>query len=134
MPSFPANRSFERSSELQARLHDLIPGGAHTYSRGSDQYPEHMTPVLVRGHGCRVWDADDNEYIEYGMGLWAVTLGHGFRPVVEAVCSAIANGANFTRPTVLELAAAEDFLGLVPGADMVKFARTGPTSPRPRSA
>ena len=125
MPSFPANRSFERSSELQARLHDLIPGGAHAYSRGSDQYPEHMTPVLVRGHGCRVWDADDNEYIEYGMGLRAVTLGHGFRPVVEAVCSAIANGANFTRPTVLELAAAEDFLGLVPGADMVKFAKNG---------
>ena len=126
MPSFPANRSFERSSELQARLHDLIPGGAHTYSRGSDQYPEHMTPVLVRGHGCRVWDADDNEYIEYGMGLRAVTLGHGFRPVVEAVCSAIANGANFTRPTVLELAAAEDFLGLVPGADyLVKFAKNG---------
>ena len=73
MPSFPANRSFERSSELQARLHDLIPGGAHAYSRGSDQYPQHMTPVLVRGHGCRVWDADDNEYIEYGMGLRAVT-------------------------------------------------------------
>ena len=123
--ALPANRSFERSSELQARLHDLIPGGAHTYSRGSDQYPEHMTPVLVRGHGCRVWDADDNEYIEYGMGLRAVTLGHGFRPVVEAVCSAIADGANFTRPTVLELAAAEDFLGLVPGADMVKFAKNG---------
>lgn len=125
MPSLPAKRLFDRSSELQARLHDLIPGGAHTYSRGSDQYPEHMTPVLVRGHGCRVWDADDNEYIEYGMGLRSVTLGHGFRPVVEAVCSAIANGTNFTRPTVLELAAAEDFLGLVPGADMVKFAKNG---------
>ena len=110
MPPFPANRSFERSSKLQARLHDLVPGGAHTYSRGSDQYPELMTPVLVRGHGCRVWDADGNEYIEYGMGLRSVTLGHGFRPVVEAVCSAIADGVNFSRPTVLELAAAEDFL------------------------
>ena len=84
-----------------------------------------MTPVLVRGHGCRVSDADDNEYIEYGMGLRAVTLGHGFRPVVEAVCSATANDSSFTRPTVLELAAAEDFLGLVPGADMVKFAKNG---------
>ncbi|MDT5292816.1 MAG: glutamate-semialdehyde -aminomutase, partial [Mycobacterium sp.] len=38
---------------------------------------------------------------------------------------AIANGANFTRPTVLELAAAEDFLALVPGADIVKFAKNG---------
>src|SRR6476661_3731832 len=125
MPSLPAHRSFERSRELQARLHGLVPGGSHTYSRGSDQYPEHMTPVLARGQGCRVWDADGNEYIEYGMGLRSVTLGHGFRPVVEAVCSAIAHGANFTRPTVLELAAAEDFLGLVSGADMVKFAKNG---------
>ena len=52
MPSVPANRSFERSNKLQARLHDLVPGGAHTYSRGSDQYPEHMTPVLVRGQAA----------------------------------------------------------------------------------
>ena len=106
-------------------LHELIPGGAHTYSRGSDQYPEYMTPVLVRGDGCQVWDADGNEYVEYGMGLRAVTLGHGFQPVVDAVRSAITGGVNFTRPTVLELAAAEDFLGLVSGADMVKFAKNG---------
>ena len=125
MPPVPANRSFESSNRLQARLHDLVPGGAHTYARGSDQYPEFMAPVLVRGQGCRVWDADGNEYIEYGMGLRSVTLGHGFRPVVDAVCSAIADGVNFSRPTALELAAAEDFLDLVPGADMVKFAKNG---------
>ncbi len=125
MPPVPASRSFERSNGLQERLHHLIPGGAHTYSRGSDQYPELMAPVLMRGRGCHVWDADDNEYIEYGMGLRSVTLGHGFRPVVEAVCRAIADGVNFSRPTALELAAAEDFLDLVPGADMVKFAKNG---------
>ena len=125
MPPVPANRSFERSNTLQAKLHHLVPGGAHTYSRGSDQYPEFMAPVLTRGRGCRVWDADGNEYIEYGMGLRSVTLGHGFRPVVDAVCSAIADGVNFSRPTALELAAAEDFLNLVPGADMVKFAKNG---------
>ena len=73
MPPFPANRSFERSNQLQARLHDLVPGGAHTYAAGSDQYPEGMAPVLARGRGCRVWDVDGNEYIEYGMGLRAVT-------------------------------------------------------------
>jgi glutamate-1-semialdehyde 2,1-aminomutase len=125
MPSVPASRSFERSNKLQARLHHLVPGGAHAYSRGSDQYPEFMAPVLTHGRGCRVWDADGNEYIEYGMGLRSVTLGHGFRPVVEAVCSAISNGVNFSRPTALELAAAEDFLDLVEGADMVKFAKNG---------
>ncbi|MCM6772167.1 glutamate-1-semialdehyde 2,1-aminomutase [Nocardia sp. CDC159] len=118
-------REFRRSNAIQARLHELIPGGAHTYARGSDQYPEFMTPILVRGSGAHVWDCDGNAYIEYGMGLRSVTLGHGYRPVVVAVTQAIARGVNFSRPTELELAAAEDFLALVPGADMVKFAKNG---------
>ncbi|MEU4434072.1 glutamate-1-semialdehyde 2,1-aminomutase [Nocardia rhamnosiphila] len=116
---------FGRSAGVQARLHDLVPGGAHTYARGADQYPEHMAPVLVRGQGCRVTDCDGNEFVEYGMGLRSVTLGHGYRPVVDAVTAAVADGVSFSRPTVTELAAAEDFLALVPGADMVKFAKNG---------
>lgn len=118
-------RNFEQSNRLQSRLHDLVPGGAHTYARGADQYPESMAPVLVRGAGCRVWDADGNEYVEYGMGLRSVTLGHGHASVNEAVRAAISEGVSFSRPTVHELAAAEDFLRLVPGADMVKFAKNG---------
>jgi glutamate-1-semialdehyde 2,1-aminomutase len=118
-------RSFDRSNAVQDRLHELVPGGAHTYARGSDQYPEFMTPILVRGNGCHVWDCDGNEYVEYGMGLRSVTLGHGYRPVVEAVTRTIADGVNFSRPTELEMLAAEDFLALVPGADMVKFAKNG---------
>jgi glutamate-1-semialdehyde 2,1-aminomutase len=121
----PANSSFDQSNAMQARLHDLVPGGAHTYARGSDQYPEALAPVLVRGHGCRVTDADGHEYIEYGMGLRAVTLGHAHPAVVDAVSCAIADGVNFSRPTVIELAAAEDFLQLVAAADMVKFAKNG---------
>lgn len=118
-------RSFAQSNRLQARLHEVVPGGAHTYARGPDQCPDYMTPILVRGNGCRVWDADGNEFVEYGMGLRAVTLGHGFPPVVDAVRKAIADGISFSRPTIHELAGAEDFLELVPGADMVKFAKNG---------
>lgn len=118
-------RDFQRSNAIQDQLHELVPGGAHTYARGADQYPEFMAPVLVRGSGCRVWDCDGNEFIEYGMGLRSVTLGHGYRPVVEAVTRAIRDGVNFSRPTELELLAAQDFLSLVPGADMVKFAKNG---------
>ena len=117
--------SFERSRQLQDRLHEVVPGGAHTYARGSDQYPEHMPPIIERGSGCRVWDVDGNAYVEYGMGLRSVTLGHGYGPVVDAVSRTIADGVNFSRPSALELAAAEDFLSLVPAADMVKFAKNG---------
>ncbi|RDI55819.1 glutamate-1-semialdehyde 2,1-aminomutase [Nocardia mexicana] len=118
-------RHFARSNEIQRRLHEVVPGGAHTYARGPDQYPEAMAPILVRGSGCHVWDCDGNEYVEYGMGLRSVTLGHGYPPVVRAAARAVADGMNFSRPTELELLAAEDFLALVPGADMVKFAKNG---------
>ncbi|GIH69048.1 glutamate-1-semialdehyde 2,1-aminomutase [Sphaerimonospora thailandensis] len=113
---------------LQRRLHERVPGGAHTYARGSDQYPEGMTPVLVRGQGAKVWDADGNCFVEYNMGLRSVTLGHAYRPVLDAVRAVLDDGLSFTRPTELELAAAEDFLGLVPGADMVKFCKNGSDS------
>lgn len=113
------------STARQARLHELVPGGAHTYARGSDQYPDGLAPVLTHGSGARVWDVDGREYVEYGMGLRSVTLGHGFAPVVDAVTSAIARGTSFSRPTELELEAAETFLRLVPTADMVKFAKNG---------
>ena len=115
--------SFARSTALQSRLHEIVPGGAHTFAKGSDQYPEGMAPVLARGQGARVWDVDGNEFVEYGMGMRAVTLGHGYAPVVDAVRAAIGDGVSFTRPTTLELAAAEDFLALVPAADMVKFCK-----------
>ncbi|CAM3451407.1 glutamate-1-semialdehyde 2,1-aminomutase [Kibdelosporangium persicum] len=119
------NGDFRRSTELQQRLHELVPGGAHTYARGADQYPEGMAPVLTRGKGATVWDVDGNSYVEYGMGLRSVTLGHAYEPVIEAVRDELANGLSFSRPTELELRAAEDFLSLVPGADMVKFAKNG---------
>ncbi len=59
------------------------------------------------------------------MGLRAVTLGHGYAPVVDAVREVLSRGVSFTRPTRLELEAAEDFVSVVTGADMVKFAKNG---------
>lgn len=114
-----------RSRELQQRLRHLIPGGSHTYAKGSDQFPESFPGVIARGQGCRVWDVDDNEFIEYGMGLRAVTLGHTYPAVVDAVRDSLALGTNFTRPAALELTCAENLLEIVDGADMVKFTKDG---------
>jgi glutamate-1-semialdehyde 2,1-aminomutase len=116
---------FARSQALQKIAHELIPGGCHTYAKGDDQYPQVAPGFLVRGRGCHVWDADNNEYIEYGMGLRAVTLGHGYPSVVDAAYRAMLNGTNFTRPSPIEVECAQAFLGLIDGADMVKFAKNG---------
>lgn len=110
---------------LQRRAHELIPGGAHTYAKGDDQFPANAPPFIVRGQGCHAWDIDGREYIEYGMGLRAVTLGHAFAPVVEAVTRQLQHGVNFTRPAPIEQECAQTLLSIVPGADMVKFCKDG---------
>ncbi len=116
---------FSLSKTLQKQAHRLVPGGCHTYAKGDDQYPE-LAPAFIRnGKGCHVWDVDGNEFIEYGMGLRAVTLGHAFAPVNAAACAAMAQGSNFTRPSPIELQCAERFLSIVEGAEMVKFAKDG---------
>ena len=116
---------FAASAEHAATVHQLIPGGAHTYAKGDDQYPEGMAPVIERGAGCRVWDIDGNEFVEFGSGLRATTLGHGFEPVVRAVQRHLANGVGFVRPHRLEREAAERLIDLIPSAEMVKFGVNG---------
>jgi glutamate-1-semialdehyde 2,1-aminomutase len=119
---------FTRSRNLEARLRQLVPGGCHTYAKGPDQYPELSPAVIARGTGCHVWDVDGNEFIEYGMGLRSVTLGHAYPAVVEAVRESLALGTNFTRPAAIELECAERFREIVDGADMVKFTKDGSTA------
>lgn len=117
--------SFTRSMEDANRLRRLVPGGAHTYAKGPDQYPLDVAPIISRGHGSHVWDVDGNEYIEYGSGLRSVILGHGRPEVIEAVRAQLEHGTNFARPSAIEGEVAERFLEMVPAADQVKFAKNG---------
>jgi glutamate-1-semialdehyde 2,1-aminomutase len=118
-------RSFDESNRLRSKAHRLIPGGCLTYAKGDDQYPVFAPGFISHGKGCRVWDVDQNEYIEYGMGNRAVTLGHAFPKVVEAVQAEILKGCNFTRPSPIEIDCAEELLSLIRGAEMVKFCKNG---------
>jgi glutamate-1-semialdehyde 2,1-aminomutase len=118
-------KTFAASNAYVAAVHDLIPGGAHTYAKGDDQYPADMAPVIARGAGCRVWDIDGNEYVEFGSGLRSNLLGHGFEPVARAARGWLGEGVNFVRPHSLELEAAERLTDLIPSAEMVKFGLNG---------
>lgn len=120
--------NFNSSRALQEQAHRVIPGGAHTYAKGDDQYPEQAPGFIARGQGCHVWDVDGNEFIEYGMGLRAVGLGHAYGPVCEAAARAMRDGVNFTRPAAIEVRCAEALLELVPAAQMVKFTKDGSTA------
>jgi glutamate-1-semialdehyde 2,1-aminomutase len=116
---------FENSIALQKKINQLIPGGCHTYAKGEDQFPEQCPVIIDRGEGCHVWDVDGNEYIEYGMGLRSVILGHGYRPVVEAAYRQALLGNNFVRPAAIEAEIAEYVVNAIDSAEMVKFAKNG---------
>ncbi len=117
----------KKADERRKKAHALIPGGCHTYAKGDDQYPVLSPGFISHGKGSHAWDVDGNEYIEYGLGNRAVGLGHAYEPVIKAAQEEMLRGANFTRPAPIEVACAEAMLGLIPGAEMVKFAKDGST-------
>ena len=50
------------SNQYRKSIHQLIPGGAHTYSKGDDQFPENAPAAISHGKGAYVWDIDDNKF------------------------------------------------------------------------
>ena len=117
--------NFARSDAYRATVHDSIVGGAHTYSKGDDQFPILSPAAMARGKGGRVWDLDGNEYVDCALALGAVSLGHAYEPVLAAVREQLELGSAFQRPASVELDLAEEFLALTPGMDRIKFAKNG---------
>ena len=112
-------------ASLQRRAHRTIPGGAHTYSKGDDQFPSNAPALISSGRGCRVTDPDGRTFLDWGMGLRSVMLGHAYPRVLDAVREQIELGSNFTRPSPLEGELAERLIDLIPCAEMVKLAKNG---------
>jgi len=112
----------------QDRLLKVIPGGAHTYSRGFDQYPANAPKILASGKGAYVLDPHGRRYLDYGMALRAVNIGYAEDEIDEAAFRQIRNGNNLTRPSLVELEAAERLVALIDSVDMVKFTKNGSTS------
>lgn len=112
----------------QDRLLKAIPGGAHTYSRGYDQYPANAPHILTRGKGAYIFDHEDKRYLDYGMALRAVNVGYAEDEIDAAAIAQIRNGNNLTRPSMIELEAAELLVELVDSVDMVKFTKNGSTA------
>lgn len=109
------------------RLHKVIPAGCHTYSRGDDQFPSNAPQILSSGKGAYVFDAEGKKYLDYGMGLRAVTLGYANEEIDFAAVRALEKGNCLSRPSLLELEAAE-LACFILGFDMVKFTKNGSTA------
>ena len=117
--------NFEKSDNYRKKIHNLIPGGAHTYSKGDDQFPALSPAAIAKGKGAYVWDLDGNKFLDCSMGLTSVSLGHAYEPVLQKVREELEKGVNFQRPSYIEAEMAERFLSLIPCHKMIKFAKNG---------
>ncbi len=114
----------ERSEQLFARAQQVIPGGVNSPVRAFRSVGG--TPRFIqRGSGCRMTDADNNEYIDYICSWGPLILGHCFPPVVEAVREALENGSSFGAPTGREIELAERIIAAVPSIEMVRLVNSG---------
>jgi glutamate-1-semialdehyde 2,1-aminomutase len=123
MPSI-TSRKTEQSRRLQQRAESMIPGGVNSPVRafrsvGGD-------PVfIVRGKGSHIWDADENEYIDY-IGSWGpLLLGHADPGVLDAIVGAACNGTSFGASTPSEADLAELVLSAFPHMQKVRFVSSG---------
>ena len=107
-----------------------VPGFTSTGSKrpdalfGSDPGPE-VPARLSRANGCRVWDAEGREYLDYVMALGAVALGYGHSGVNQAAEQAIADGVVGPLPPVVEEELAEALAARIPWLERVRFLKTG---------
>lgn len=120
--TFPINAS----EALWQRALRHIPAGTQCYSKGPTAYTNGLAPIyLQRGRGCRVWDVDGNEFIDLGMGLWSVTLGHAHPRHCEAVARALREGTQLSLMHPLEVELAESLCRAIPCAEMARYGKNG---------
>ena len=86
---------------------------------------ENETPIIARGKGARIWDADGNEFIDYRLGWGPIILGHADERVNQAVADHLENGTTFAATTELEVMVAEKLVNMVPGMEKLRFTNTG---------
>ena len=86
---------------------------------------EKETPVIVKGKGAHVWDADDNEFIDYRLGWGPIILGHADDRVNQAVTKHLENGTTFAATSELEVIVAEKLVKMIPGMEKLRFTNTG---------
>ena len=106
------------------KINSLIPGGAHTYSRGDDQFPSNA-PAILKKEREHMYGHSIMKNFWIMEGLRSVTLGYSRKEINKSVFEEIKKGNNLTRASLTEMEAAEILVETMPNAEMVKFAKNG---------
>ena len=118
-------KNFPRRSDAQTRrvaeAYRAIPGG----STNSLLQPDGQEFLIDRGEGAYVYDMDGRRYLDFMIGAGPMVLGHAHPRIVEAIRAQAGRGSQFFNMAERAVALAERIIGLVPSAEMVRFASSG---------
>jgi glutamate-1-semialdehyde aminotransferase len=115
-----------RSEALYARALGLIPAATQTLAKGPGQFVRGVAPkYLSRGLGAHVWDVDGNRYLDFSMGVGPLSLGYCYPAVDQAITAQLRDGITFSLMHPLEVEVAELVREVVPGAEAVRYSKTG---------
>jgi len=116
--------SRSKSEALFAEALNYIPGGVNSPVRAFRAVGG--KPFFVnKAKGCRVWDVDSNEYLDY-VGTWGpAILGHAHPKIIAAVKAAADNGTSFGIPNPFEVTMAKMICQLVPSVQKVRMTNSG---------
>ena len=112
------------SRQIMARARELFPGGVNSPVRafrgvGGEPF------VVERGAGCRIWDVDGREYIDFVLSWGPLVLGHAPPVVLAALDDTMRRGTSFGIPTELEVRLAELIVERMPHVEMLRFVSSG---------
>ena len=114
------------SKKLLKKARNLIPALSQTFSKAPYSYVEGEYPsYLEKGSGSHIIDVDGNEYIDYVLALGPIILGYRYPAVDNAIKKQLQKGISFSIPHRLEVEVSEQISKMIPGAEMVKFTKTG---------
>ena len=113
--------------KMWRRAKRVIPGGNMLLSKRPEMFlPDNWPAYFSKTSGCKVWDLDDNEFLDLTlMGIGTNLLGYSHHEVDEAVASILSKGNMSTLNCPEEVLLAERLVDLNPWSDMARFARSG---------
>jgi len=117
---------FKKSLKKYEEALKVIPLGTSTFSRNPNFFVIGSSPLYIeKAKGCRLYDLDGNEFIDYSMALGVVSLGYADPEVNKAAKKGIDEGLIFTLSCPEEAILAKKLIDLIPCAEMVRFNKNG---------
>ena len=116
---------FKNSIDLYKKALNLIPGGVNSPVRAFKSVNREAPIFVKKGQGVRIYDEDDNEYIDYICSWGPLILGHNHPKVIEEVKKIIENGSSYGLPTKYEVDLAELIVEIVPSIEKVRLTTSG---------